>query len=509
MKKTALFLMILTMFVKVLGFMREIVLSYYYGAAAISDAYLISVTIPGVIFTFIGVGIATSYIPIISGIVQEKGLKSANFFTSDVINVVMILCTIIVGIVIIFTLPIVKLFAAGFEGGTLNIAVNFTRMSVLGIYFSGIVYIFTSYLQFSGKFMIPALIGVPLNIIVIMSIFFSHYGNVKILPIGNIIAVAFQFLFLLPFVLKQGFKYTPTFDLKDENLNKMIKLSLPVIIGVSINQINVLVDRSIASSIVVGGISALTYANRLNLFIQGIFVTSIATAMYPMISKMAAEKNITGLKKSITESIGAINLFVIPTTVGAMIFARPVVELLFGRGAFGTDAILMTSDALFFYSIGMIGFGLREVLSRAFYSLQDTRTPTINAAIAVTMNIALNLILSRFIGIGGLALATSISGIFCTLLLFISLRKKIGAFGMKQLSISFIKVTIASLIMGVIARLTFVTSLSYLGKNTALVSAMLVGFIIYCVIVYFMKIEDVDSIISTLKRKLNKLKPTP
>src|SRR5699024_3854161 len=175
-----------------------------------------------------------------------------------------------------------------------------------------------------------------------------------------------------------------------------------------------LVDRTIASRVVEGGITALNYANRLNGFIQGIFVLSISTALYPMISKMAAENNMQGLKKSVAEAISGINLLVIPATVGSMVFAEPVVMLLFGRGAFDSNAISLTTAALFYYSIGMLGFGLREVLSRAFYSLQDTKTPAINAAIAVVINIVLNIVLSKFMGIGGLALATSISAIVCT-----------------------------------------------------------------------------------------------
>jgi len=181
----------------------------------------------------------------------------------------------------------------------------------------------------------------------------------------------------------------------------------------------------------------------------------MATAMYPMMSKMAAEHNMIGFKKSLKEVVSSIIVLVMPVTIGAMIFADPVVKLLFGRGAFNSEATSMTSYALLFYSVGMIGFGLREVLSRAFYSMQDTRTPMINASIGVGLNIILNLILSKYLGIGGLALATSIAAIFTTGLMFISLRKKIGPFGMKRISISFLKILFASLVMGLIAKLSF------------------------------------------------------
>lgn len=285
-------------------------------------------------------------------------------------------------------------------------------------------------------------------------------------------------------------------------------LALPVIVGVSVNQINVLVDRTIASQVAEGGITALNYVSRLNGFVQGIFVLSITTALYPMISKMAAENNMDGLKNSVSEAISGINLLVIPATVGSMIFAEPVVMLLFNRGKFDDQAIVMTSVALFYYSVGMIGFGLREVLSRAFYSLQDTKTPAINAAIAVGMNIILNIILSRWMGIGGLSLATSISAIFCTVLLFISLRRKIGAFGMKDVIISFIKIVGASFVMGMIAKLIFNVLISNIGQNLSLVIAMGAGAIVYFVMIYFMRIKEVDTMVQAVKKKVKRVPGT-
>jgi putative peptidoglycan lipid II flippase len=507
MKKTALILMILTIFSKIFGFARDITLAYFYGTSNISDAYLISTTIPLVIFSFIGIGINTGYIPMYSKIQNIKGAKEANRFTNNLVNFLIIICTIIFILGFLLTNQIVKVFASGFQGDTLALTVKFTRISLFGIYFMGLIYIFNGFLQLKENYIIPALVGFPLNIFIIASIFLSSKTNVVVLSIGSVIAAASQLILVLPFAYKKGYRYKFILDIKDEHIKNMVYIALPVIIGVSVNQINTLVDRTIASQISVGGISALNYANRLNGFVQGIFVLSIATVMYPMISKMAAENNMTGFKKSVSEAISSINLLVLPTTIGAMIFAEPIVRLLFGRGAFDANAISMTSYALFFYSIGMIGFGLREILSRTFYSLQDTKTPMINAAIAMTINIILNIILSKFLGIGGLALATSISAIFCTVLLFTSLRKKIGSFGMKSITISFIKILCASLVMGVIAKVSYNTLFNSIGANLSLILSIGIGAITYFIIIYFMRIEEVDVIVNAIRRKMTKTVP--
>ena len=351
---------------------------------------------------------------------------------------------------------------------------------------------------------IPALIAVPMNLLIIASIFISSNHNTVVLAIGSVIAVASQLLLLLPFIRKQGYKHKFIIDIKDQHIKNMAYIAFPVIIGISVNQINVLVDRTLASQIVVGGISALNYANRLNDFVQGIFVMPIATVMYPMISKMAAEDNISELKKAISQAIDGINLLVIPVAIGTMIFSEPAVKLLFGRGAFDSNAVAMTANAVFFFSFGMVGFGLRQILARVFFSLQDTKTPMINAAISMVMNIILNIILSKYMGIGGLALATSIAAIFGTVLLFISLRKKIGPFGIKDIGISFIKIICSSLVMGLIAKLLFDYLTSIISHNLSLLAVFTIGTLIYFAIIYYMKIDHVDNIIVAIKKKFKK-----
>lgn len=502
MKKTALILILLTVLTKMSGFCRDIVLSYFYGASYISDAYLISLTIPGTIFTFIEIGIVTSYIPIYSEIKRRNGTQSADRFTSNIINFILLGCTVITIFSFLFTTPIVKIFASGFKGETLDWAVIFTRIHVLGIYFYALIFIFKSYLQIRDKFIVPALTGIIPNLMIIISILLSIKLNIIILSIGTTLAIFIQLLCIIPFVYKQGYRYTCIMDRHDKWLKKMLYLSLPVILGGSVDQINLLVDRTIASQIVEGGISALTYANRLTLFVHGIFVLSIATVIYPMITKMATANNMAGLKNVVSEAINSILLLVMPATVGAMVFAEPIVKLLFGRGAFDAQAIAMTSYALFFYSIGMVGYGLREVLSKAFYSIQDTKTPMVNAALALVMNVILNIVLSKYLGIGGLALATSVSAIFCTILLFISFKKRIGVLSIKYLFFSFVKILIASIVMGIMAKSLYSFLINDISISVSLFLSIFFGAVVYTVIICFMNIDEVNKILLFIREKM-------
>ncbi|NMA67037.1 MAG: murein biosynthesis integral membrane protein MurJ [Clostridiaceae bacterium] len=506
MKRATILIMSITIISKVLGFARELVLSYIYGASAITDAYLISQMIPTQIFSLISVGLATAFIPMYSRVIKERGEGAANSYVSNLMSALFLLITIIAGFVFLFPHHIVRLFATGFDEDTLNLAVNFTNIAIFGVYFTVSFNIFAAYLRIKGRFALPEIVNLPMNLILIGSLFISAKTNLIALAWGSLLATATQFILLIPAIRKEGYKYKAGLHLNDNYLRTMALLALPVMLSHSVDRINVLIDRRLASVIAIGGISALNYADRLGGFIRGFFVNSVATVLYPTISKMAIEDNMQGLKSSIVEAMVMICLIVIPSAIGAMLFSEQIVVLLLGRGAFTVKAATMTAVALFYYSIGLIPTGLESILARAFYALQDTKTPMINATIGVVINIVLNFILSKYMGIGGLALATSISAIVTAILMFITLRKKIGPFGLKELTKSFIKISIASLIMGLIAYGSFILSGSYLSQNLSLIMAIGIGALTYATIIYFMKIPEVDSTIIAIKNKLKSFK---
>jgi putative peptidoglycan lipid II flippase len=503
MKKAVLILIIVTIISKVFGFLRDITLAFFYGASAISDAFLISLTIPAVLFGIIAAGISTGYIPMYSRIEANLGEKESTGYTNNLINILLLFCTMIIGLGFIFAESLVKLFASGFTGDTLSLAVMLTRISILGIYFTIITRILSAYLNYKKLFSVPGLLGIPMNIVLISFIVLSYQMDEAILlAIGYVIALFIQFMIVVFFSYRKGFSYRFIIDVKDKHMKEMLTLAVPVIIGSSVTQINKLVDRTLASQISEGGVSALNYAHTIDVAFLGIFVASVSTVLYPEISRMAAKGNISGLKNAINRAITAVSLLIIPVTIGSLLFAEPVVQFLYGRGAFDEQAVAMTSTAFFFYAIGMIGAGLRVLLSRAFYSLQDTKTPMINAAIAMGLNIILNFILAPLMGLGGLALATSLSSLFCTMLLFISLRKNTGALGLKSLLQSFIKILAASVAAGFISLGFYHYILPVAGENISLIGAGLIILIIYGLLIYVMKIDTAKELLQSVRNRL-------
>lgn len=503
MKTTALVLMVLTVLSKILGFGRELALSYTYGASTISDAYIISLSIPSVIYGMLVAGIVAGYIPMYSKLKTQEGKLAADVFTNNVQSLLLFVSTIVLTFGLIFTEPIVKIFATGFDAQALQQTVQFTRLSFFAILFTGLVSVFSGYLQVNGQFVIPELLGFPLNISMILFIFISKGRSPYLLVVGYVVGVIAKLLFMIPALIKTRYTHKFHVNFASKNIRNLAMISIPIMLGTSVNQINVLIDRTLASQLEVGGISVLNYAETLNGFVQGIFVVSIVTVLYPMISQMVAAGNLQGVKKSISESLVSISLLVVPMTIGTMVFATQVVTVLFGYGAFDEKAILNTSSALFFYSVGMIAIGFQNVLVKVFYSMEETKVPVMISAFGVAINISLNFVLSKYLGIGGLALATSLAAIVVTTLLFIKLRKKIGAFGMRATTFTFLKIFFASLVMGGLARLAFVLFSNFMGMTVSFVLAVVVGAIVYIALISLLNIQEVTDLLATLKKRLN------
>lgn len=509
--KSALLLMMATMLAKILGFGRELVLASSYGASMYSDAYLIALNIPLVIFSIIGSTLNTVLIPMYFDISNNKGEKDALKYINNILTIVVIICVILSLLGIIFTEPLVKLFAIGFKGESLKVAIKFTRIITTGIIFNGLSYIFTAYLQIKGNFVIPGLMSIPRNIIVIISIILSVKYNPYIMIWGTLIGIIIEFLFQVPFAKREGYKYKFELSLNDEYTKKTMWLIAPVLIGVAVNQINTMVDRTLASTLVEGSISALNYANRLNLFVMNLFITSIAAVIYPMLSNLSTNNEKEAFNDSVVKSVNSVSLLIIPISIGAIVLSKPIVKILFQRGEFDERATIMTSIALIMYSIGMIGTGLRDILGRVFYSIQDTKIPMINGAISMVINIILNIILVKFLGIAGLALATSLSSIIGIILLFISLKRKIGYFGQDKIFKTMIKSIISSIVMGIGTYYSYIYIVRKLGLGMnieiiAVILSILVGVLIYGSLVYLFKIEEIKIATDMVLKKLKKVK---
>ena len=488
-------MVIFTLLAKVLGFVRELLLSYFFGATGISDAYLISQTIPGTIFQFVGTGLTTCFIPVYYKVLQEHDRDECDTFTNKVLTMVLSFSTVIMALVWLFTPAVVKLFASGFTEDTLEMAVIFTRIGISSLYFSSVIYVYNSYLQANNIFSFTAAAAISNSLTIILSIVLGACWNILALSIGSTLATAVQmaFLWIPVHKLKLNFHW------KDSYLQYFFSLMGPVILGVSVNEINTLLDRTIASQVAVGGISALTYANSLIMLVQGGFAQPVATVFYPKMTKSITEGNHKAAQTDFHAALQILLVFLLPVTVGFMVLSNDITTAFFGRGAFDQNATVLTATILSFYAIGIAFVGVRELLARYYYAYGNTKIPVLNAAVGMIVNITLNLTLSRVIGIGGLALATSVSAIVTVILMWnqcgkLSSDAKIDL-DWKEIG----KILIAAFLMGgaVMLAKQFVPEKGIL----KLVLLVLVGMISYGLMVLIFRVKIIKELLSKVSKK--------
>lgn len=501
-QKSTFTLMIVIIVAKLIGMFRDVVLANYFGTSNISDAYLIAVSVPTLIFYFIGHSLSTAYIPMYNKVRAEKDEKSAQRFSNNLLNLSLIASTLIVVFLYFCPMVAVKVFATGFDDETAGIAADLIRLSSPSIYFMSIVSVFTGYLQANKSFLVPAAISVPRNIVIVVSIVVAALYGINYLGIGLLAAYIFEFIFLLPLILKKRYRYRPSLDLKDENLKHTAYIVLPILLGMCVGQINKIIDKSIASTVVEGGISALSYASIINNAVQEVLVTGIITVLFASCAELVAQKKNQEVKAKLSSTINTLSFLLIPASVGVIVLARPIVKTILCRGSFDQKSIIMTSGALCCYTVGLFFLAVRDTLTKVFYAYKDTKTTTIVSTAAIILKIAISFILAKNLGINGLALATSISAIFNSIVLYILLRKKIGDFGSKN----FISVIIKSLISSGVMALTIIFMEGYIlsiikNEVVYLMACVTVGVVVYLAVGLLLRIEPIMKVVNKIVKR--------
>lgn len=444
---------LLTLISKLTGFVREMVIARGYGAGVATDAYRVAQGVPGLFFACVGAALATVLVPVFTQSLQEGGSEKAFAFTRKLASVVILILAILSVIGVVAAPVLVRMFAPGFRGEAYALSVQMTRVFFPGLIFTALAFLAAGTLQSVGQFTVPALMGLPLNFLVIILVLtLGRPFGVWTLVWATFAGTVAQFLIQWPALRRIGYRFHWDIDFKDPSIRQVGALITPVVLGTAVLQINTLIDRMFASNLPAGSISILDYCNKLTGLVVGIVITAVATVTLPGFSKIAASGRRDELALKTGQSLGALNALVVPMAVGLMVLRIPIVRFVYERGAFTPGATHLTSEALLFASFGLVGLGMREIAARAFYALKDSITPMINSVIAMLVNIAfLFLFVGHFKwGVAGMALATALSFTFAGLLLTTLLRRKMGGIGLRVIVDSAWRTALAAGIMGLV-----------------------------------------------------------
>ncbi|MGI6713297.1 MAG: murein biosynthesis integral membrane protein MurJ [Bacillota bacterium] len=519
--KAAGLIMVAMILSRILGYLRDVIIYAQFGQNRITDAYNAAFSIPDFLYMiFVGGALSSSFIPVFSSYIATDREKEGWEVASIVINVMLSL--LLLGLVAgyIFTPELIYLLVPGFDTGAMDLTVKLTRIMFLQVIFMAMAGISMGILNSYNHFTAPAMGSVLYNLgIIVVGVVLSRiiemlwpgYG-IAGFSVGVVAGAAANFAVQIPTIRRMGFKYQFSFNVLHPGVKKLGKLMVPVFIGLSISQFNLFVNQNLASGLPSGIVTALRMGQRLMQLPIGIFAIAIAVAIFPTLTGHAARQEKEEFKKATSLGIRSVIFITLPCAVGLAVLRVPIIRFMyeFKNGKFTHTDTLATADALLYYSIGLIAYAAIHVLSRVFYSLQDTKTPVALGAIAIAANILLSLLLIGPMKQGGLALAYSLAGIINMVLLLGLLRLKVGPLDGRRLIYSFGQTLFAAFIMGIVIFFTAQIAADIFGVATKfaqlvqVTAAVIIGAVVYSVIAMLFRMEEAEMVAGILVRKFRR-----
>ncbi len=445
---------------RILGLVREQVLAFFFGAGDVTDAFNIATRIPNLVRDLFAEGaMSAAFVPTFTRQLTLHGRERAWHLASSVINALLLVTGVLVLVGIIFAEPIVRLFAADFSEvpGKLELTVYLTRIIFPFLTLVAVAAALMGMLNSLGHFFVPALSPAMFNVAtIVMSLALIPIApqlgvmEITIVAIAVLVGGIGQIVIQWPPLRREGFRYKPVLDFRDEGLHRVLLLMGPGTIGMAATQINVFVNTVLATGEGTGAVSWLGFAFRLMYLPIGLFGVSIATAATPAISRMVAEQDFGRIRSTLANALGLMLFLNIPATVGLMILAEPIVAVIFQHGEFTAADTVATARALQLYAIGLVGYSIVRIISPTFYALQRSRIPVMVSAASVVVNVGLNLSLVRVMGYRGLALGTSITALVNASVQLWLLRREINGLEGARIASSTSRTIAAAAIMGAV-----------------------------------------------------------
>jgi len=449
---------------RILGLAREQVMAFYFGASDANDAFRVASRIPNLVRDLFAEGaMSAAFIPTFTRTLTQSGRERSWHLANSVINALLLVTGAVVVIGIFFAGPLVRLYAADFAEipGKLELTIYLARIVFPFLTLVAVAAVLMGMLNSLGHFFVPALSPAMFNVAgILMSVALIPFAPslgvqpITIVAVATLVGGIGQLAIQWPPLRKEGFRYRPVLDFKDEGMHRVLLLMGPGTIGMAATQINVFVNTVLATGEGTGAVSWLDFAFRLMYLPIGLFGVSIAAAATPAISRMVAEKNFERIRSTLANALGLMLFLNLPATVGLIVLARPIVAVIFEHGEFTPADTIATAAALQLYAIGLIGYSIVRIISPTFYALGRSRIPVMVSAASVVVNVVLNVMLVRTMGYQGLALGTSITAIVNAALQMYLLRREIQRLNGGRIAASFARVIVASAIMGVVAAAT-------------------------------------------------------
>lgn len=420
----------MTMLSRVLGLVRDMVIARYFGAGAGADAFFVAFKIPNFLRRLFAEGaFSQAFVPVLSSYRAKEDIAEVRRLVNAVAGS---LGLVLLGVTLVAMLGaplLTAVFAPGFldDDYKFGLASDMLRITFPYLLLISLTAFAGGILNSYDRFAIPAFTPVLLNLAMIgAAVFLTPLMETPVMALawGVFIAGALQLFFQLPFLMRLGLLPRPRVDYRHEGVSRILKLMAPALFGVSVSQINLLLDTVLASFLQTGSVSWLYYSDRLSELPLGVFGIAIATVILPSLSRKHAAASADQFAATLDWAVRAVLLIGLPAVVALALLAEPLIATLFHYGEVTDRDVAMSAQSLRAYSAGLLAFMLIKVLAPGFFAREDTRTPVKIGIIAMVANMAMNLALIVPLAHAGLALATSLSAWLNGLLLWRGLKKE-------------------------------------------------------------------------------------
>lgn len=490
MFKSSIIFILLNMISKPLGLVREMLIGSTFGSSGLVDAYVSATKIPNLLLTMFTEGaIGTAFLPIYNKIMINEGEEKANKFFYSLINFIFIFSLIFTLILYFFSEQILGILINFSDNERFYIANQLLKITSFNFIFISFVGLLSSLLNNYNKFALSACTGIAMNLAIILGILFFK-DNMDIYKLGYlyVLSGSVQVLLLVPSMLKITKKYLFIFNWNDPNVKELFVSMIPVMIGMFGVQINEIVDNRYATMLPVGTVSALNYAIRLYFLPLSLFAISLSVVIFPTLSKAAVKKDSLLVKNILEKGMNMLTILIIPSMFILIGYAEDIVRLLYKRGQFTEESVIITSQVLQMYSLGLLFYSSVQLLARVHYGYKNRKLTIIASFCGIAINILLDGLLYKEYKHMGITFATTIAGLVNFLILFASVRKRYAKINIVKYIINIVLATILSISSFYLTKLV---KLSLLGKYEVIanVFVFVVIYLLFLILIHFNKIK--------------------
>ena len=496
---------------RILGLVREVVASYYFGAAGKINAFTVAFQVPNLIRALVAdAALQSAFVPVFTELLEKGERKRAWRVASSLFWLVLLILSALTALFIVIAPWVIGLF--GDPGGDKQLAIGLSRVLFPIVTLLGVSGIVVGILNSYGRFSVPALSPVFWNVAIIVGLVIgvpradTIDGKLYVYAISIVIGTVIQVLLPMPWLRGLDGRLHVLIDWRDPAVFRVLKLMLPVTLGLGLINFNAVVDSIFASRLIDPELAptAIDRAFRLYMLPQGIFSVAITTVLFPSLSRLAARDDQVGFRDTLAVGLRQIAFLLIPASIVSAVLAEPITRLVYQRGAFEPSQTPVVAGALAAFSAGLFFNGIMLLLNRGFFSLQSNWIPTAVALGNLGLNVVLDAVFYRF-GTWGLPLATSLVNMAGSGVLLVLMRRRLGRMNFGEIADSVLRVTVASAVLAGVAYGTWsvldhLLGRSFAGQLGSVVGALGVGTVAYLIACRALKVRELGALLALLRR---------